>query len=147
MQTWCIGPMVMISVVHLYHDGTFPRLFWDLSIALFDHSNTCKEESIHFDFLDFTFGLRSGFSEEWSYEALIDFMQLMISCIFRSRKVDSCIITLQTNAMSRGCFTPYRLVWDLGEFTIYKVLVFAGRDFANKMLGDCLDDAWMIEVG
>jgi hypothetical protein len=60
--------------------------------------------------------------------------------------VDSCIFTLQTSAMSRGCFTSYRLVWDPGDFTIYGVLVFTWRDFVDDMLGDCPDDAWMIAV-
>jgi hypothetical protein len=61
--------------------------------------------------------------------------------------VDSCIITLQTSAMSRGCFTSYRLVWDPGGFTTYGIVVFTWRDFVNDVLGYCLDDAWMIAVG
>jgi hypothetical protein len=60
--------------------------------------------------------------------------------------VDSCIGSLQTSAMSRGCFTSYMLVWDPGNFTIYGVLVFAWRDFVDDMLGDCPDYAWMIAV-
>jgi hypothetical protein len=82
--------------------------------------------------------------EEWSSEELTKFMQVMISWLIRSSQVDSCISTLQTSAMSRGCFMSYMLVWDPDDFTIYGVLVF--RDFADDMLGDCPDDAWMIAV-
>jgi hypothetical protein len=38
----------------------------------------------------------------------------------------------------------YRLVWDPSDFTIYGVLVFAQRNFADDMLGDCPNDTWMI---
>jgi hypothetical protein len=55
--------------------------------------------------------------EEWSSEELTESMQLMISWLIRSSQVDSCIITLQTSAMSRGCFTSYKLAWDPGDFT------------------------------
>jgi hypothetical protein len=42
--------------------------------------------------------------------------------------------------MSRGCFTSYMLVWDLGDFTNYRLVreMFSWRDF--------VDDAWMIAV-
>jgi hypothetical protein len=132
MQTGHIGPTMMIRVVQHQHGGTFPGLVWDPGITLFDSSTTIREESTDFDFPEFTFGrLRSGFLEEWSSEELTEFMQLMISWLIRSSQVDSCISTLQTSAMSRGCFTSYRLVWDPGDFTIYGVLVFTWRDFAG----------------
>jgi hypothetical protein len=60
--------------------------------------------------------------------------------------VDSCIGSLQTSSMSRGCFTTYMLVWDPSNFTIYGVLVFAWRDFADDMLGDYPGNAWTIAV-
>jgi hypothetical protein len=106
---------------------------------------TIREESINFDFPEFTFGrLRSGCLEEWSFEELTTFMQLMISWLIRGSQVDSCIGSLQTSVMSRGCFMSYKLVWDLGDFTFYGVLV--SRDSVDDMLGDCPDDAWMIAV-
>jgi hypothetical protein len=44
--------------------------------------------------------------------------------------------------MSRGCFMSYMLVWDPGDFTVYRVLVF--RDFEDDMFRGlsrrCLDD-------
>jgi hypothetical protein len=49
--------------------------------------------------------------------------------------------------MSRGCFTLYRLVWDLGDFTTYAILVFTWREFLDGVLEYCLDDAWMIAIG
>jgi hypothetical protein len=61
--------------------------------------------------------------------------------------VDPCISTLQTSAMSRGCFMSYKLVWEPGDFTIYGVLVFAWTDFADDILGDWSDNAWMFAVG
>jgi hypothetical protein len=43
-----------------------------------------REESINFDFTEFTFGsLRSGFLEEWSSKELIVFMKLMISWMIK----------------------------------------------------------------
>jgi hypothetical protein len=63
--------------------------------------------------------------------------------------VDSCVSTWQIRAMSRGCFTSYRLVWDPGKFTTYRLVRerFAWRDFADNVLRDFLDDARMIAVG
>jgi hypothetical protein len=56
--------------------------------------------------------------------------------------VDSCISTLQSNAMSKGCFMSYMLVWDPCDF-----LVFTWTDFVDNMLGYCLDNGWMIAIG
>ena len=63
--------------------------------------------------------------------------------------MDSCVITLHINAMSRGCFTSYRLVWDPGHFTSHKQVRerFAWRNFADDRLGDFLDDVLMIATG
>jgi hypothetical protein len=63
--------------------------------------------------------------------------------------VDSCVSTLQISAMSRGCFTSYSLVWYTGHFTTYRRVQgrFAWREFADNVLGDFLDDAWMTAVG
>jgi hypothetical protein len=95
---------------------------WDYML---DSSTTIREESTDFDFPEFTFGrLRSGCLEEWSSEELTEFMQLMISWLIRGSQVDSCIGSLQTSVMSRGCFMSYMLVWDPGDFTFYGVLVF-----------------------
>jgi hypothetical protein len=41
----------------------------------------------------------------------------------------------------------YMLVLDLGDFTIYSVLVFARWDFKYNMSGYCLDNAWLIALG
>jgi hypothetical protein len=110
-----------------------------------DNSTTIREESIDFDFSEFTFWrLRSGCLEEWSSKELVVFMKLMISSLIKGIQVDSCIGSLQTSVMSRGCFKSCKLVWDPGDFTFYGVLV--SRDFVNDMLGDCPDDAWMIVV-
>jgi hypothetical protein len=49
--------------------------------------------------------------------------------------MDYCVSTLQISAMSRGCFTSYRLVWDPIDFTTYRKR-FAWRDFADNVLGD-----------
>jgi hypothetical protein len=95
MQTGHIGSMVMIRVVQCQHGGIFPGLVWDPRITLFDSSTTIREESIDFDFPEFTFGrLRSGFLEEWSSEELTEFTQLMIAWLINNNQVDSCISTL-----------------------------------------------------
>jgi len=38
------------------------------------------------------------------------------------------------------------LVWDTENFTVYEIVMFAWRDFADDMLGDYLDYAWMIAI-
>jgi hypothetical protein len=81
--------------------------------------------------------------EDWSSKELIEFTHLMIAWLINNSQVDSCISTLQTNVIRSILNMP---IWDLGDFTIYEVLVFAQRDFADDMLGDCLDDTWMIAV-
>jgi hypothetical protein len=74
------------------------------------------------------------------------FMQPMISWLIRGSQVDSCIASLQTSAMSRACLMSYKLVWNPGDFTIYRVLMSAQRDFVDDILGDFPDDTWMIAV-
>jgi hypothetical protein len=58
--------------------------------------------------------------------------------IIGGSQVDSCVGTLQINAMSRGCFTSYRLVWDPGEFTPYRQVRERStwRYFADNVSGD-----------
>jgi hypothetical protein len=113
--------MVMVRGVQCHHDGYSWRLAWDHRIAVFDSSATDTNEMVNFHFLAFTFGmLRIGCLKECSYENLTKFMQLMIAWLIRGNQVDSCVITLQIIAMSRGCFKSYILFWDLGDFTIYK---------------------------
>jgi hypothetical protein len=125
MHTRCIGSMMMIRVVQRQHGGTFPGLVWDPGIIVLDNLAIIREENIDFDFPEFTFGrLRSGCLEEWSSMELIAFMQLIIPSLIRGIQADSCIGSLQTDVMSRGCFISYRLVWDPSEFTIYGVLMF-----------------------
>jgi hypothetical protein len=71
----------------------------------------------------------------------------MISWIIRRSQADSCIKNLQTSAMSKGCFTSYKIVWDPSEFTTYEIIVFIWRDFLDDVLGYCSNDALMIAVG
>jgi hypothetical protein len=67
--------MVMIIVVQHQHGGTFPRLAWYRMITLIDSSTTIGEESIAFEFSEFSFGrLMSGCLEEWYSEELTEFM-------------------------------------------------------------------------
>jgi len=62
----------------------------------------------------------------------------MILWLIKGILVDSCVITLQINVMSRGCFTSYMLVWDPGDFTTYRMVQerFSWRDFVDYVLGD-----------
>jgi hypothetical protein len=62
----------------------------------------------------------------------------MISWLIRGSQVVSCVSTLHISAMSRRCFTSYRLVWDPGDFTTYRQVRerFTWRDFVDDVLGD-----------
>ena len=53
--------------------------------------------------------------EEWLFEV---FVQLIIAWIIKDNSIGSCVSTEQTSLMGRGYFTPYRIVWDPGDFTI-----------------------------
>jgi hypothetical protein len=89
-------------------------------------------------FPEFTPGVhRIGCLEEWSSEESTKFLQLRIAWLIRGSQVGSCVSTLQINAMGRGCFTSYRLVWDPGDFTTYRKIRerFTWRDFADIVLG------------
>jgi hypothetical protein len=52
--------------------------------------------------------LRIGYSKGWSFEELIEFTQLVIVWLTRGSQVDSCVSTLQIDAMSRECLTSSR---------------------------------------
>jgi len=118
--------------------------------VVFDSSTDDTDEMVSFLFPEFTLGmLRFSCLEEWFSEELIKFVQLLIPWLMRGSQVDSCVSTSQIRAMSRGCFTSYMLVWDLGDFTTYRSVLemFAWRDFAEDVLVDFPDDAWAIAVG
>jgi hypothetical protein len=62
---------------------------------VFDNSTTNTDEMASFRFPEFTFGmLRIDYLEEWSFEELIESMQLMISWLIRGSQGDSCVSTL-----------------------------------------------------
>jgi hypothetical protein len=115
------------------------RLVWDSGTAVFDSLVADADEMAIFCFLEFTLEmLRIGCMEEWSSEELTEFVQLMISWLIRGSQEDSCVSPLQISAMSRGCFTSYRIAWDPGDFTTYGQVRerFAWREFVDDMLGD-----------
>jgi hypothetical protein len=86
---------IMIRGVQLQYDGFSWKLAWDLGTVVFDRSITDIDEMTNFHFLEFNFGIhRIVFLEEWSFEELIDFMQLMISWFIKGSKVDSFVSTL-----------------------------------------------------
>jgi hypothetical protein len=123
---------------------------WDPGTTVLDSSRADTDEMASVYFLEFTLGmLRIGCLEEWSFEELTEFVQLMIVWLIRGSRVDSCVSTLQINVMSRGCFTSYSLVWDPSDFTTYRQVQerFTWRDFVDEELGYFLDDVWMIAVG
>jgi hypothetical protein len=125
-------------------------LAWDPGTAVLDSSTADTDEMASFLFPEFTLGmLRIGCLEEWSFEELIEFMQLMIVWFIKGSQVNYCVITLQISAMSKGCSTSYGLVWDPNDFTTYRQVQerFAWREFVDNVLGDFPDDAWMIAVG
>jgi hypothetical protein len=55
-----------------------------------------------------------GFLEEQFYEGLIDFLWYLVALLIDSIQESSCVSTLQDNALSSGCFTSSRMVWNLG---------------------------------
>ena len=142
--------MVMIRRVQCRYGGSSQRLAWDPVTAVFASSTTDTDEMVSFCFPKFTLAmLRVSCLEEWSSEELTELVQLLIAWLIRGSQVDSCVGTLQIRAMSGGCFTSYRLVWDPGPFTTCRLVrdIFTWRDFVDNMLIYFLDNAWMIAVG
>jgi hypothetical protein len=70
---------------------------------------------------EFTLGVRMiGCLKERSFEELTEPRQFMISWLIKDNLASSYVSTGQISAMSRGCFAPYRVVWDLDAFTTYE---------------------------
>lgn len=117
------GQTVTIGGVQSRYDDSSRRLVWDPRIAVLDSSTADTDEMVNFLFLKFTLGmLRFGCLEQWSSEELTKFVQLAWLSSGRHGILhgDSGVSTWQIMAMSRGCFTSYRLVWDPGDFTTYR---------------------------
>jgi hypothetical protein len=87
---------------------------------VFDSSIADANEMAIFFFLEFKLEmLRICCMEEWYSKDLAEFVQLMISYLIRRNHKDYYAIPLQISAMSRGCFTSYKIAWDLDDFTTY----------------------------
>jgi hypothetical protein len=70
----------MIRGMQRRHDSSSQRLAWDPGIVVFDNSVTDVDEMVSFYFPEFNFGmLRIDCLEEWSFEKLSEFMELMIA--------------------------------------------------------------------
>jgi hypothetical protein len=92
---------IMIRVVQCQHGGISLRLVWDPGITVVD--------SLTAD-IDGIVGLhRFDCWEEQSSKEMIEFM---IAWLIRGSRAESCDSTLQIQAMSRGCFTFSKKVWD-----------------------------------
>ena len=111
---------------------------------MFENSIADADEMAIFLFLEFTVEIiRIGCMEEWSSKELTEFVQLMIAWVIRGSQRDSCVSTWQIRAMSRGCFTSYRLVWDPGNFTTYRLIQdrFTWGGFTNDVLRVFLENS------
>jgi hypothetical protein len=87
--------------------------------AMFDNSTSDTNEMAIFRFPKFSLGmLRFGCLEEWYFEELIKFVQLLFAWLIKDNQVDFGLSTLQIEAIE--CFTSYRVVWDPGDFTTYR---------------------------
>jgi hypothetical protein len=92
---------------------------------------------------EFTLGVRRmGCLEERSSEELTEPRQFMIAWLIRDSLAGSYVSTGQISAMSRGCFAPYRVVWDPSDFTTYELVreSFTWRDLADVVsghMGEC----------
>jgi hypothetical protein len=128
MQSGYDGQTIMIRVVQHHHGGSFLRLAWDPGITLFGSSTTDKDERASFYFQEFTPVVHwIGFLEEKFSEGLTEFLQYLIALLIGSIQEASCVSTLQDNALSRGCFTSSRLVWDPGIILNFSLVQFVDR--------------------
>jgi hypothetical protein len=135
MQTWHIGPTVMIGVVQRQHGGSFLGLVWDPGITLFDSSTTVRDERAGFDFQEFTLGiswvdsLAAGINgranryfqelihmEHWIgvlggifYEGWTEYLQYLFSLLISGLQEASCVSTLQDNIVAGRCFHVFQI--------------------------------------
>jgi len=100
MQSEYDDQTIMIRVVQRQHGGISLRLVWDPGIAVVDNLT---------DDTDGIVGLqRFDCWEQQSSEEMIEFM---ITWLIRDH-AESCDSTSQIRAISKGCFTFSRMVWD-----------------------------------
>jgi hypothetical protein len=94
---------IMIIVVQHQHGGISLRSVWDPGIVVVDNLTTDADGIV---------GLhRFDCWEEQIFEQMIEFM---IAWLIKGSQEESCDSTSQIRAMSRGCFTFSRMVWDPG---------------------------------
>jgi len=88
---------------------------------VFDISATNTDKMNCFHLPELTLGMnRIGSLEELSSKELKYFTQLLITWLIRGIKTDSCVITLQIGAMSRGWFMSYNSFLDPCDFINYR---------------------------
>jgi hypothetical protein len=77
-----------------------------------------------------------GFLEEKFSEGLTEFLQYLIALLIGSIQEASCVSTLQDNALSRGCFTSSRLVWDPGIILNFSLVQLVDHKVVMALLED-----------
>jgi hypothetical protein len=108
MQIGHDGQAVIIRVEQRQHGGSFLRLAWDPGISVLDSSTTDTETRVNFCFHEI-----SSLVEQF-FEGLINLLQYRVSLLSDSIQETSYVITLSDHALSGGCFTSSRVVWDPG---------------------------------
>jgi hypothetical protein len=115
LQSGHDGQTFMIRVAQRQHGGSFLRLVWNPGITLFGISTTDRDGRASPYSQEFVLMVHwVGSLEEPFSEGLIKLLQFMISLLICSIQMASCVSTLQDSALSRGCFTSSKLVWDPG---------------------------------
>jgi hypothetical protein len=108
MQTGHDDRMVMIKVAQRQHGGSFLRLAWDPGISILDGSVADTKARASFCFREI------GCLAEQFLEGLIELLQHRVALLVGSFQEASYVSTLPDHALSGGCFTSYRVVWDPG---------------------------------
>jgi hypothetical protein len=84
------------------------RLAWDPRISVLDSSTADMEARANFFFHEI------GSLVEQFFEGLIELLQYRVSLLSDSFQEASYVCTLSDHALSGGCFTSSRVVWDPG---------------------------------
>jgi hypothetical protein len=131
------GQIIMIRVAQHQHGCSFLRLAWNPGITLFGNSATDKDETASFYFQEFTLVVHwIGFLKEQFSEWLTEFLEYLIALLIGSIQEASCVSTLQDSALSSGCFTSSKMVWDSGIILNFSLVQLVDRKVIMALLED-----------
>jgi hypothetical protein len=120
----------MIRVAQRQHGGSFLRLAWDPGISVLDSSTADTEARASFFFHEI------GSLVEQFFEGLIELLQYRVALLIDSIQEASYVSTLSDHALSRGCFTSSKLVWDPGIIFSFSLVQSMERQVVMALLED-----------